>query len=880
MSEARENGRPRAPAIRKVALVFDDQTRPETTGTYCRRALEKLAEVRFFHPSQLAEVPRAGFDLYLYIDDGMRYLWPADLRPAAWWAIDTHMDFAWCLEKAKGFDLVFAAQRDGAALLRREGIESARWLPLACDPEMHGSPKSEVQSPKSERWETESGATRPHPNALSKGEGEKQFDVCFVGNLIPGPRVDLVRLIQQHFRSVFVGRAYFEEMARIYSASRVVFNRSVTNDVNMRVFEALASGSLLMTNDLGENGQPELFRDGVHLATYRDGEELLDKLRYYLARDELREKIAAAGRQEVLAKHTYAHRMRTILEVVAADKASRSSPQRTSLQSAGTRLPEADKKEPMGHAPNACEIAKNDLSYFEFARPEVLQLIPLTAQRVLEIGCGTGRLGEAVKKRQVCEVVGIELNLDAAERAMQRLDRVIVGDVERLKPNFPDNSFDCLVCADVLEHLVDPAGLLRRARPWLKDHATVVASIPNVRHQSVVGSLIEGNWTYEPAGLLDNTHLHFFTRRDVENLFAKAGYRVEKLQYVPGPSYEEWQRQPDKSRVQVGRLLVTGLPLEEAEEFFVYQFLVVARPVAELCRERTPSRSVAVPIDRPPEDTQRHGVRSLQTVECANSHEFGYALPKCLLLMVTYNRLEYTRLALEGVLKLDYPNLRVVVWDNASTDGTVEYLRERLKNLPHATLIASPVNRGVVAPMNVVWSSDPEAELLAKIDNDTLVPPELLRRLAECHRQCKRLGVLSGFHFRKEGEALAEERRIKSFDGVRVLPQPYVGGCAVMIRREVFQKIGPIGCRTDGPDGRPFMDSGWTMYQQRLTDEGFINGYPWPPVHVDHMEDTRSPHCIRSEEHQRYKREERGMELEEFTKELCVWRPNWGAESK
>ena len=243
--------------------------------------------------------------------------------------------------------------------------------------------------------------------------------------------------------------------------------------------------------------------------------------------------------------------------------------------------------------------------------------------------------------------------------------------------------------------------------------------------------------------------------------------------------------------------------------------------------------------------------------------------------MVTYNRLEYTRLALEAVLQLDYPNLRVVVWDNASTDGTVAYLRDRLKGLTYVTGIASPTNRGVVLPMNEVWSSDPDAELLTKIDNDTLVPPDLLRRLAQCHLQSKRFGVLSGFHFREEGEALAEEQRIKSFDGVRVLPQPYVGGCAIMIRRDVFQKIGLIDYRTDGPDGRPFMDSGWTLYQQWLTDQGYINGYPWPPIHVDHMEDTRSPHCIRSEEHQRYKRDERGMGLEEFTEALCVWKPNW-----
>ncbi|HWB11545.1 MAG TPA: glycosyltransferase [Pirellulales bacterium] len=330
-------------------------------------------------------------------------------------------------------------------------------------------------------------------------------------------------------------------------------------------------------------------------------------------------------------------------------------------------------------------------------------------------------------------------------------------------------------------------------------------------------------------------------------------------------------------------MLVTSLPPEEAEEFFVYQFLICARPAACLREphESADDQATMAGVVSPPAVTQAVGTSAAPMAEPERAPAVCFSadrLPRCVLLMVTYNRLEYTRLALEACLKLDYPNLRVVVWDNASTDGTVAYLRDRLQGLPNVTAIASPTNRGVVFPMNEAWSSDPEAEFLAKIDNDTLVPPDLFRRLAECHLQSRRFGVLSGFHFRQEGEALAEEHRIKSFDGVRVLPQPYVGGCAVMIRREVFQTIGLIDYRTDGPDGRPFMDSGWTIYQQRLTDQGYINGYPWPPVHVDHMEDTRSPHCIRSEEHQSYKREERGMGLEEFTQELCVWRPNWESE--
>src|ERR1700679_1858045 len=274
-------------AIRRVALIFDSVQRSETTGVYCLRALRHFVDVEYFQPGELDRIPREGFDLYLNIDDGLRYHLPPDLRPRAWWAIDTHLDFAWARQKAQGFDLVFAAQRDGADQLRCAGVASAAWLPLACDLEIHG-----------------------------KHDVAKQYDVAFVGHVFPGPRAELLNLIRRKYPSSFIGQCYFEEMARTYSAARAVFNRSIKNDVNMRVFEALASGSLLVTNELSENGQGELFRDGVHLATYREAEDLLDKLVFYLGREGLREKIAVAGRAEVLEKHTYRHRMERVLQEV------------------------------------------------------------------------------------------------------------------------------------------------------------------------------------------------------------------------------------------------------------------------------------------------------------------------------------------------------------------------------------------------------------------------------------------------------------------------------------------------------------------------------------------------------------------------------------
>jgi GT2 family glycosyltransferase/tetratricopeptide (TPR) repeat protein len=271
----------------RIAIVFENQIRPDTTGGYCLRALQGLAEVEHFLPDDLERLPRDGFDLYLVIDDGLRWFWPADFHPCAWWAIDTHLNLDWYRTRGRSFDFLFAAQRDGAAALRDEGLP-ARWLPLACDPDIH----------------------RPHSLP-------KVYDVSFVGRLAPGPRADLVARFQKRFPNSFVGQRYFEDMARMYSSSRLVFNRSIRNDINMRVFEALACGSLLVTNDLSDNGQKELFHSGEHLITYTQAEEMLDKMDYYLRHEAEREAIAAAGQAAVLREHTYRRRMESMLAAVA-----------------------------------------------------------------------------------------------------------------------------------------------------------------------------------------------------------------------------------------------------------------------------------------------------------------------------------------------------------------------------------------------------------------------------------------------------------------------------------------------------------------------------------------------------------------------------------
>lgn len=702
--------------IRRIALIYDDKSRPETTGFYCRRALAESLEVAHFQPGELDRVPRSGFDLYLCVDDGMTYRLPDDLRPSAWWAIDTHLDFDRCLEKALVCDLTFAAQRNGAEALKAAGVAASTWLPLACDPKIHG-----------------------------RREAPKEYDFAFVGHIFPGPRSELLSLLRKRYAAHFVGNAYFEEMARIYSAARVVFNRSLNGDVNMRVFEGLCSGSILTTDALDQNGLGALFRDGVHLATYHDAEDLLDKMDFYLKRDSLRERIGAAGLSEVLRLHTYRHRMEQI--VTAAEAL------------------------PITVAPGAVATSSQNSGhaspYFSHARPELVELVPAEACRVLDVGCGAGRLGEALKAKRKVEVIGIEIDETAAVAASLRLDRVHVGDLESFQVDFESGSFDAIICGDVLEHLRDPAQWLKHSRRWLKPDGRLIASIPNVRHHSVIRSLLRGNWTYESAGLLDQTHLRFFTRREVEKLLFRAGFELESMSYSRGPDDEsEIPRMPGE--VKIGRLHVAGLPESEAEEFFAYQFILRAFP-------------------RPEPD---FGVTSI--------------------VVVTHNELNYTRLCLDGVLRMTDEPFELIVVDNASTDGTQEYVR----SLSNARLIRNEANLGFPAAANQGIAAATGRQILL-LNNDVVPTTGWLRRMLLALLRDRDVGLVgpcsnrvgSAQQVDVDYEDLSDLDGFawdwgKTHEGETVETDRLIGFC-LLARKEVFERIGVlderfgIGCFED-----------------------------------------------------------------------------------
>jgi O-antigen biosynthesis protein len=198
-------------------------------------------------------------------------------------------------------------------------------------------------------------------------------------------------------------------------------------------------------------------------------------------------------------------------------------------------------------------------------RPEIVSLVPASARRILDVGCGPGLTGEALLRRGAEEVWGVERDPDLAKEAQRRLTRVVSIDVERDgTAGLPLDYFDTIIYADVLEHMIDPWRVLREHRSLLRTGGTVVTSTPNVRHYRVwLPLVLRGRWDYTPAGLLSEGHVRFFTTRTLRALFAQAGFRVVRTDGVYG------RRARTIARVSRGLL----------EDLVVFQRLFVARRV-------------------------------------------------------------------------------------------------------------------------------------------------------------------------------------------------------------------------------------------------------------------------------------------------------------
>ena len=198
---------------------------------------------------------------------------------------------------------------------------------------------------------------------------------------------------------------------------------------------------------------------------------------------------------------------------------------------------------------------------------------------VLEFGCSTGYFSEALQKKG-CTVVGVEINPIAAKLAEKFCVQVIVADLDLgdIKERVNGMKFDVISFGDVLEHLKDPWQVLRDVRSILKPSGYIVASIPNIAHGAIRLDLLKGNFNYSDSGLLDKTHLRFFTRKTVYELFAESGYSVESIDTTIVPIFLESNCIPQVDRFEIDDNIIKQI--EESEDSTTLQFVVRAFPIS------------------------------------------------------------------------------------------------------------------------------------------------------------------------------------------------------------------------------------------------------------------------------------------------------------
>jgi glycosyltransferase involved in cell wall biosynthesis len=275
-----------------------------TTGVYLEKALRSVCDVVYVgteRGSVATGAQKEDFwttrpdfardDVFFYIDSGVPFF-PQSIGELACltvcYLIDAHVDLPLRLEMAKFFDIILVAQRDFIPVFEKKGFKNVRWLPLAGEPSIY----QRLSVPL-------------------------VYDIGFVGHVLEGSRrKQLLEKMARRYRVNDYGRFISPaETSAVYGGSKMVFNCSARGDLNMRVFEALSCGRLLLTDNIG-NGQQRLFTDRYHLVIYRSEEELMDLIAYYGTHEEESETIARQGADLLKSRHTYDHRAQEVLEII------------------------------------------------------------------------------------------------------------------------------------------------------------------------------------------------------------------------------------------------------------------------------------------------------------------------------------------------------------------------------------------------------------------------------------------------------------------------------------------------------------------------------------------------------------------------------------
>lgn len=363
---------------------------------------------------------------------------------------------------------------------------------------------------------------------------KRDLDVAFMGRADGGVRDRLRERIATWARRT--GHTYEQNEADyprgmeadVYRRAKIVFNFSQRGELNMRTYEAAACGALSVL----QHDAVEVYRSSAPIPTY-DPAHVEDFLEAWLTDNAARSAAVVRQKEWVVTETPIRHLewlIDRIDERLKGGEAGDSRPLETTM----TIVAPAAPVEPLPAPP------ENE------QRPEVVALVPPTARMVLDLGCHQGGVGWLLKQRNAeCAVWGVDVDARMRERCLARLDEFWqfdfnnAGEVWQRQAWYREEKFDCLIMADVLEHVVAPEAMLHDALPLLRPGGCVVFSIPNIRNlANMYELLVKRDWHYHKHGrepwrgphdnVLSWSHLRFFTRRTVEELFASQGWRVEE----------------------------------------------------------------------------------------------------------------------------------------------------------------------------------------------------------------------------------------------------------------------------------------------------------------------------------------------------------------
>lgn len=180
-----------------------------------------------------------------------------------------------------------------------------------------------------------------------------------------------------------------------------------------------------------------------------------------------------------------------------------------------------------------CNLSYKPNGYYKSTREDMLKYIPAGTKTSLEFGCGSGGFSALLKEKFNAETWAVEINQQAAQQAEKKLYKVVNSDAAKALVDIPDNYFDCIILFDILEHLIDPYTLLCNLKNKLSATGVIIASIPNIRYyRTFIELVIHGNWDYKDQGILDRTHLRFFTYKSIFKMLKMLDFEILTLEGI------------------------------------------------------------------------------------------------------------------------------------------------------------------------------------------------------------------------------------------------------------------------------------------------------------------------------------------------------------